>query len=189
MIETSNLADHFLIAMPALQDPNFFHGVTYICEHNENGAMGIIINRSLDIGLAEIFAEMGVHSPNDLLNHQPVYLGGPVQNERGFIIHQPPGNWDNLLMVSATIGVTSSKDLLQAIATGTGPSRVLVALGYAGWGPGQLELEMSANAWLSVPAAGAEHIIFDLPDVERWQAAAALTGVDLSRLSSDVGHA
>jgi len=189
MIETSSLADHFLIAMPALQDPNFFHGVTYICEHTDQGAMGIIINRSLDIGLDEIFAEMAIQSDNDAINHHPVYLGGPVQNERGFIIHQPPGDWDNLLPVSSNIGVSSSRDLLQAIADAQGPSRILVALGYAGWGPGQLEQEMAANAWLSVPAFGAEHIIFDLPDNERWQAAAALTGVDMSRLSSDVGHA
>jgi len=189
MIETTSLADHFLIAMPALQDPNFFHGVTYICEHNTNGAMGIVINRSLNIGLDEIFAEMDIRSDDERIKHHPVYLGGPVQNERGFIIHQPPGSWDNLLPVSESIGVTSSRDLLQAIANGEGPSRILVALGYAGWGPGQLEQEMAANAWLSVSARGAEHIIFDLPDNERWQAAAALTGVDMSRLSSDVGHA
>ena len=120
MIETTSLADHFLIAMPALQDPNFFHGVTYICEHNENGAMGIVINRPLDMGLEEVFTETGTRSDIDAINRHPVYLGGPVQNERGFIIHQPPGNWDNLLVVSDTIGVTSSRDLLQAIANGDG---------------------------------------------------------------------
>jgi len=189
MIETTSLADHFLIAMPALQDPNFFHGVTYICEHNENGAMGIVINRPLDMGLGEIFSETGTHSDIDEINRRPVYLGGPVQNERGFIIHQPPGNWDNLLAVNDSIGVTSSRDLLQAIAKGEGPTRILVALGYAGWGPGQLEQEMADNAWLSVPARGAEHIIFELPDNERWQAAAALEGVDMNRLSPDIGHA
>jgi len=189
MIETTSLADHFLIAMPALQDPNFFHGVTYICEHNENGAMGIVINRPLDMGLGEIFAETDTRSDIDEINRHPVYLGGPVQNERGFIIHQPPGNWDNLLVVSDRIGVTSSRDLLQAIASGEGPSRILVALGYAGWGPGQLEQEMAENAWLSVPARDAEHIIFELPDNERWQAAAGLAGVDMSRLSPDIGHA
>jgi putative transcriptional regulator len=189
MMETTSLADHYLIAMPTLQDPNFFHGVTYICEHNENGAMGIIVNRPLDMGLEEIFAETDTHSDIDAINHHPVYLGGPVQNERGFIIHQPPGDWDNLLKVSDHIGVASSRDLLQAIAKGEGPPRLFVALGYAGWGPGQLDQEMTENAWLSVPAKGAEHIIFDVPDHERWQAAAALTGVDMSRLSPNFGHA
>jgi len=189
MLQTICLADHFLIAMPALQDPNFFHGVTYICEHNENGCMGIVINRPLDMGLGEILGETGTRTDDDEINRRPVYLGGPVQNERGFIIHQPPGDWDNLLTVSDQIGVTSSRDLLQAIVDGRGPARLLVALGYAGWGPGQLEQEMADNAWLSVPAKGAEHIIFDIPDNERWQAAAALTGVDITRLSRDIGHA
>ncbi len=189
MLKTTCLADHFLIAMPSLQDPTFFHGVTYICEHNENGSMGIVINRPLDIGLGQILAETDTHSEIEEINRRPVYLGGPVQNERGFIIHQPPGQWDNLLKVSESIGVTSSRDILEAIATNQGPSRILVALGYAGWGPGQLEQEMMDNAWLTVPASDAEHIIFDLPDNERWQAAAALTGVDITRLSTDIGHA
>lgn len=184
---TTSLTDHFLIAMPALQDPNFFHGVTYICEHNENGAMGIVINRPLDITLAEVLAQVNLSSTDETINQLPVFLGGPVQNEHGFIIHSPPGQWDNRLQVNEHIGVTSSRDLLVAITQGQGPEHILVALGYAGWGPGQLEQEIADNAWLSVAAD--ERIMFEVPVNQRWQAAAMLTGVDLSRLSNDIGHA
>lgn len=182
-----SLTHQFLIAMPALQDPNFFHGVTYICEHNEQGAMGILINRPLDITLGEIFRQLDIDAPRDDINGQPVFFGGPVQNERGFVIHHPLGNWETTLPVTKQLGVTSSRDILAAIADGSGPELSLVALGYAGWGPGQLEEEMAQNAWISVPAS--EALIFSTPAAERWQAAAALGGVDLSRLSGDVGHA
>ena len=186
MVETC-LANHFLIAMPALQDPNFFHGVTYICEHSDQGAMGIVINRPLDVGLGEILTQMDISSDDPGINARPVYLGGPVQNERGFILHRPPGKWENMLRTSPDIAVTSSRDILEAIAHGRGPEKSLVALGYAGWGAGQLEQELLDNAWISTPAESG--IIFDLPDDQRWQAAAASAGVDLTRLSSDVGHA
>ena len=181
------LANHFLIAMPALQDPNFFHGVTYICEHSDQGAMGIVINRPLDVGLGEILEQMNIHSDDAKINAQAVYLGGPVQNERGFILHSPTGEWENMLRIGAEVAVTSSRDILEAIAHGQGPEKTLVALGYAGWGAGQLEQELLDNAWISTPAHS--NIIFDLPDDQRWQAAAASAGVDLTRLSSDVGHA
>lgn len=187
MIASTCLTDHFLIAMPTLQDPNFFHGVTLICEHSEQGAMGIMINRPLGISLGEIFAEMAIHSENLEINSWSVFLGGPVQNERGFIIHQPSGDWDNMLKINSDVAVTSSRDMLEAIAAGQGPERCLFALGYAGWGPGQLEKEIIDNAWISTPADNA--IIFETPVELRWQAAAESAGVDLSRLSSDVGHA
>ncbi|MFQ5469268.1 MAG: YqgE/AlgH family protein [Gammaproteobacteria bacterium] len=182
-----SLTNQFLIAMPSLEDPNFFHSVTYICEHNHEGAMGIVINRPLDIELGEVFEQMDIDSEDPDINESPIYLGGPVQNERGFVIHRPHGVWESILRVTDDIGVTSSRDILEAIATGRGPEKSLIALGYAGWGAGQLEKEISDNTWISTPADTS--IIFDTPYEQRWHAAAALTGVDLTRLSADVGHA
>ena len=182
-----SLTDHFLIAMPSLKDPNFFHGVTYICEHNAEGALGIMINRPLDIELGEVLGQMKIQSELPEVQHMPILLGGPVQCERGFVLHKPLGQWEATLDVTGDIGLTSSRDILEAIARGEGPERCLIALGYAGWAPGQLEQEMTENAWLSVPAD--ERIIFETPYAQRWEAAAALTGVDIKRLSSDIGHA
>lgn len=181
------LTNQFLIAMPALQDPNFFHGVTYMCEHNDEGAMGIMINRPLDISLGEVLGQMSLHTDDERITQQPVFLGGPVQHERGFVIHLPHGEWEATLKITDEIGVTSSRDILEAIADGSGPRASLVALGYAGWGPGQLERELAENAWLSVPAD--HRTMFETPYEKRWEAAAALSGVDLNRLSSDIGHA
>lgn len=187
MIKMTSLANHFLIAMPALTDPNFQQSVTYICEHNEEGAMGIIINRPLDIQLGDVLQHMDIEAEHSQIANQLVYLGGPVQTERGFVIHRPPGHWEAMLRVSESVGVTTSQDILSAIACGSGPDRAVVALGYAGWGPGQLEKELAANAWLSGPADLS--IIFDLPWEKRWEAAANLVGVDIHLLSADVGHA
>lgn len=187
MIKSTSLANHFLIAMPSLADPNFQQSVTFVCEHNEQGAMGIIINRPLDIQLGDVLQHMNIEADDPRIADQLVYLGGPVQTERGFVIHRPPGRWEAMLQVSDAIGITTSQDILTAIARGRGPDRAVVALGYAGWGPGQLEKEMRANAWLSGPADSA--IIFDLPWESRWEAAAALVGVDITRISADVGHA
>jgi len=187
MTEQLSLTNQFLIAMPALHDPNFFHSVTYICEHNDEGAMGITINRPLDIVLGEILRQTEIPCDDDAINATPVFLGGPVQNERGFVIHRPQGEWDATLTVNDEICVTSSKDILEAIAAGEGPAERLIALGYAGWGEGQLEHEIAENAWISAPAAG--DIIFHTPHKECWERAAAHAGVDLSRLSNDIGHA
>jgi len=187
MAEKLALTNQFLIAMPTLQDPNFFHSVTYICEHGEEGAMGIMINRPLDINLGEVLGQMDIASIDETVHRHPIFLGGPVQCERGFVIHRPHGHWDATLRVTADIGVTSSRDILEAIAAGEGPQRLLIALGYAGWGPGQLENEMVQNAWLSVPAD--DRIVFETPFERRWEAAAALSGVDIRRVSSDIGHA
>lgn len=187
MTDTMRMIDQFLIAMPALQDPNFFHGVTYLCEHTAEGAMGIMVNRPLDINLGEVLSQMNIETSLDAVIHQPIFLGGPVQCERGFVIHKPHGNWEASLKVSAEIAVTSSRDILEAIAAGRGPRHSLIALGYAGWGPGQLEREMKENAWLSVAAD--DRIFFEVPSDRRWEAAAALSGVDVNLISSHIGHA
>lgn len=187
MNEPTYLTNQFLIAMPGLADPNFFHTVTYVCEHNAAGALGIVINRPLNLTLGELLEHLNTPSPDGALAAMPVYSGGPVQQEQGFVIHTPAGQWESTLRVSDVIGITTSRDILQAVAEGRGPDRMLIALGYAGWGPGQLEREMVENAWLSGPADPS--ILFHTPHDERWAAAAALLGVDLGLLSGDAGHA
>ncbi|MFL6650380.1 MAG: YqgE/AlgH family protein [Sulfurifustaceae bacterium] len=183
----ASLTNHFLIAMPTLEDRNFYRTVTFLCEHSEEGAMGIVINRVTDMKLGEILEQLEITGAERALSAQPVYLGGPVQNNRGFVIHEPLGNWESTLPVTDTIGVSTSRDILAAIAENRGPDRFLVALGYAGWGPGQLEREMVENSWLSGPAH--REILFELPLESRWSAAAGLVGVDLTMLSSEAGHA
>lgn len=187
MNQMASMCNHFLIAMPSLADPNFYHSVTYVCEHNENGAMGLVINHSLELTLGDVLDQMDIDSDDPAVNGQQVFAGGPVQPERGFVLHRPAGSWDSMLAVTDDIAITTSRDILQSLASGDGPGDSLVALGYAGWAAGQLEQEMLANAWLSGPA---DHdIIFRVPSDERWRAAASLLGVDLDRLSEDVGHA
>ena len=185
--EDANLTNHFLIAMPNLEDGNFSRSVTYICEHDENGALGITINRPIDIQLKEIFDQLNIEAVNSDISERPIFIGGPVQQDRGFLLHTPHGNWDSSLKVTDNIAVTTSKDILQAIAQGSGPDQVIIALGYAGWGPGQLEHEISQNAWLSCPAS--EEILFHTPPEKCWAAAASLLGIDLQLLSSETGHA
>ncbi|HHJ17795.1 MAG TPA: YqgE/AlgH family protein [Gammaproteobacteria bacterium] len=187
MRETQYLTNHFLIAMPGLEDPNFFHAVTYICEHNDEGALGLVINRPLDMQLGEILQHVQVEDIQPEARQIPVYLGGPVQQDRGFVLHDPLGDWEATLRVTDRIGITSSLDILAAIARNEGPERTLIALGYAGWGAGQLEQEMAENAWLNGPAN--PDILFDTPDEERWKTAAASLGVDLDLLSGETGHA
>ncbi len=186
-MEHTSLTNHFLIAMPALQDPNFARSVTYICQHGEEGALGIMINRPLNIGLEELLESMNITADHPGAGHQAVFAGGPVHPEQGFVLHQPPGEWSSTLRVSDQISVTTSQDIIEAIARDKGPEKYLIALGYAGWGGGQLEEELAANSWLSGPVDAG--IIFDTPPEQRWEAAATLLGVDLSLLSNDVGHA
>lgn len=186
MVGTTHLANHFLIAMPQLADPNFSQTVTYICEHNGDGALGIVINRPLELRLGEVLAHMDLAADRDGIAALPVYLGGPVQTDRGFVLHRGPRRWAATLPVSDDISVTSSRDILDDIAHGQGPEQMLVALGYAGWGAGQLEREMAENSWLSGPAD--PEILFEVPDETRWAAAAARLGVDLSLLSGQAGH-
>ncbi|MGD2075450.1 MAG: YqgE/AlgH family protein [Gammaproteobacteria bacterium] len=187
MSQSDYLTNQFLIAMPGLEDPNFFHSVTYICEHNEEGALGLVINRPLDMQLAEILRHVHLEHAAPEAQQIPVHLGGPVQQDRGFVLHEPLGDWDATLKVTDRIGITSSVDILEAIAANQGPERTLIALGYAGWGAGQLEREIAENAWLSGPAD--PEILFTTPDEQIWRAAAASLGVDLDLLSGEAGHA
>lgn len=183
----TTLSNHFLIAMPALDDPNFHHTTTYICEHDEDGALGVVINRPLNMRLGEILKHMDIEPGNEEISSRPVYMGGPVQSDRGFVLHEPAGDWEATLKVTDKISITSSRDILQAIAAGKGPEKAIITLGYAGWGAGQLEQELVANTWLSGPASS--KIVFDIPSEDRWTAAAALLGIDLNLLSTDTGHA
>ncbi|RFA31483.1 hypothetical protein CAI21_00710 [Alkalilimnicola ehrlichii] len=187
MTNQEYLSNHFLIAMPTLADPNFAQTVTYICEHNEEGAMGIVINRPIDISMSELFNHLGLESDDETAAQQRVYMGGPVQRERGFVLHSAETVWEATLKVSPAISITTSRDILDAIAQQEGPKQYLVALGYAGWEAGQLEAEIAENSWLSGPADAS--IIFEHNSNDRWQAAASLLGVDLSLLSTDAGHA
>ena len=187
MTDLVSLANHFLIAMPSLADANFARSVTLICEHSDEGAMGIVINRVTDLHLGDIFEQLDIEPDKATNSESAVYLGGPVQNNRGFVLHEPLGNWESTLTVTDKFGVSTSRDILEAIAQNRGPEKFLVALGYAGWGAGQLEREISENSWLSGPAS--RNIIFDLPVEQRWKAAAQLVGVDLTTLSGEAGHA
>ena len=187
MIEPTYLRNRFLIAMPSLADPNFYQTVTYIGEHNANGALGIIINRPLNLTVGELLAYLQIPVSHPDIAAMPIYSGGPVQPEQGFVVHTPLGRWGATLPITETIGITTSRDIMHALAGGEDLEQALVALGYAGWGPGQLEREMAENAWLCTPAD--PNILFHTPSEQRWAAAAALLGVDLNLLSSDAGHA
>ncbi|HEX7079962.1 MAG TPA: YqgE/AlgH family protein [Gammaproteobacteria bacterium] len=185
--QVRSLQDHFLIAMPAMVDPNFNETVTYICKHDEEGAMGIVINRPTDMLLAEVFRQLSLEPTDPRLAELPVLAGGPVQRDRGFVVHRSDRRYDSTLETGGGIKITVSQDILAAMARGEGPEPVLVALGYAGWDSGQLEAEIAANAWLSVPA---DHkVLFETPFEQRWRAAAGLLGVDIHQLASYAGHA
>ena len=169
-------------------DGNFSRTVTYICQHSEReGAMGIVLNRPSELRLADVFNHMDIQQQDAGAAEQVVYIGGPVQEERGFVLHTPPANWDSSMPVSEQISVTTSRDILQAMARGEGPIKTFVALGYAGWGPGQLEQELQQDTWLSGPADA--DIIFNRPPEKRWEAAAALLGIDLNLINTTAGHA
>lgn len=183
----TRLTGHLLIAMPSMMDPNFHRTVTYICEHTENGALGIIINRPLDMVLSEIFKKLSLGEASPEIAGNPVLRGGPVQMERGFVIHESPAAWETTAPVANSVQVTTSRDILSAMATGGGPKRALIALGYAGWGANQLDAEIAANSWLSVPASA--DILFETPFEERWHEAAALLGIDVATISPEAGHA
>lgn len=178
---------HFLIAMPAMADSIFSRSLIYICEHNQQGALGIMVNRPTNLTMGELFAQIKAPLSRPELEKLPVHYGGPVQTDRGFVLHEPMGQWQSTLSVNDKVGLTTSKDILQAVGLGKGPNSLLVTLGYAGWTQGQLEHELAQNAWLSVPAS--DRILFDLPAEERLPAAMALLGVDYASLSEDAGHA
>ncbi len=182
-----SLKGHFLMAMPGLLDPNFSQTVTCICEHTEEGAMGIVVNRLIEgLRMKDIYEELDIrYVPSEA--ERPVHLGGPVHGGELFVLHGPPLSWQSTLQVTERIALSNSRDILEAIARGEGPSRVLISLGCAGWGPGQLESELRENAWLTQPAY--EENLFHLPVDERWSAALKKMGVDPAVLSGTAGHA
>jgi putative transcriptional regulator len=182
-----NLTHHFLIAMPSMADPHFSRTLTYICEHNDQGALGLVVNRPIDMTMQALFERLSLPLSDTALSDSPVYFGGPVQTDRGFVLHEPAGSWQATLRVKEAIGLTTSKDILEAVGRGEGPTRMLVTLGYAGWSAGQLEHELSQNAWLTVEARDA--ILFEVPAEERLPAAMELLGVDFARLQDEAGHA
>jgi putative transcriptional regulator len=186
-VSSINLTHHFLIAMPSMADPYFAKSLAYVCEHNDQGALGVVINRPIDMTLQALFERLSLTLKHKDLSDAPIYFGGPVQTDRGFVLHEPAGNWQSTLRVGDAIGLTTSKDILEAVGRGEGPQKLLVTLGYAGWSAGQLEHELGQNAWLTVEAQDA--IIFDLPSEERLPAAMELLGVDYARLADSAGHA
>jgi putative transcriptional regulator len=186
MNQATYLNNQFIIAMPSLADPNFFHTVTYLCQHNEEGALGIVINRPAEMKLGDIFKQMNICVTSTGAAESPVFSGGPVQQERGFVLHTASGGWDATMVVSESISLTTSRDVIEAIAVGKGPEQYLVALGYAGWGEGQLEQEILANAWLNTPYS--KQVLFDTPINMRWQAAAGQIGIDINQLTTPAGH-
>lgn len=181
------LTNHFLIAMPSLLDPHFERTVTLICRHNDEGALGIVVNRTTDLRLNDIFTQLDLHPTDVPERDMPVHYGGPVQGERGLVLHDAGKDWAATISVGPTLGLTMSKDVLEAISEQRGPPRCLPLLGFAGWESGQLEQEMSQNVWLTTPVD--ESIIFDVPIEDRWTQAAKLVGVNISTMSSEVGHA
>ncbi|HTQ77856.1 MAG TPA: YqgE/AlgH family protein [Burkholderiales bacterium] len=186
-VSSINLTHHFLIAMPNMADPYFAKTLTYVCEHNDKGALGIVVNRPIDMTLQALFERLSLSLKDHAMADAPIYFGGPVQTDRGFVLHEPAGEWQSTLKVGDAIGLTTSKDILEAVGRGEGPAKLLVSLGYAGWSAGQLEHELTQNAWLTVEARDA--IIFDLPSEERLPAAMELLGLDYARLADQAGHA
>lgn len=183
-----NLTNQFLIAMPNMADPTFSGTVVYLCDHSERGALGLVINRPTDIDLQALFNRIDLKLEIEPLLHVPVYFGGPVQTERGFVLHDASeSTYTSSMQVPGGLEMTTSKDVLEAVASGKGPQRFLLTLGHAGWGAGQLEDEISKNGWLTVQAD--PKIVFDVPAEERFEAALALLGISSSMLSGEAGHA
>ena len=185
---SDSLRDHFLLAMPGLDSGLFSGSITYICEHGEAGAMGIVINQPLDLSLEEIFDHLDIATAPNFVD-QPVLAGGPVQIDHGFVLHPgaPKQRWDSTLRVTQDIHLTTSQDVLKSIAAGNGPSDFVIALGYAGWSAGQLEEEIANNSWLTLPAD--HRIIFSTPIEQRVTAAASVLGIDMNLLTTQAGHA
>ncbi|MBA3056507.1 MAG: YqgE/AlgH family protein [Gammaproteobacteria bacterium] len=192
----TNLTNHFLIAMPSLQDEIFSRSVVYVCEHSQRGALGLVINKPCDIDMKRLFEKVELPLCRADLSHTPVFLGGPVQTERGFVLHEAtfaaadkPAEsvYASTMVIPGGLEMTTSKDVLEAISTGAGPRKVLVSLGYAAWGEGQLESEISGNSWLTVAASNS--VIFDTPVAQRYDQALLLLGLELWMLSPDIGHA
>jgi putative transcriptional regulator len=181
------LANQVLIALPALADTNFSRSVTLICQHDDDGAMGVVVNRASEYTLGDLFGQMGVDGGSESMRAQIVLAGGPVHPERGFVLHDGGEQWSSTLAITDALFLTTSRDILEAMARGEGPDHAVVALGCAGWGSGQLERELTENDWLTAPADA--ELLFDLPLDVRWQAAAGRIGVDFAYLADYSGHA
>ena len=191
-LENVNLTGHLLIAMPGMTDPFFSKSVTFICTHNQDGAMGVMINRPTDLSYETLFEKIKVDLAQSELAENTVLYGGTVQPERGFVLHEHSGEWDSTLSIAENTALTTSKDILESVAIGTGPKKMLLALGYAGWTAGQLEQEIAANSWLSVQAKDGEtlhKILFECKAEDKLNASLALLGVNPAMLSDVAGHA
>ena len=191
-LENVNLTGHLLIAMPGMTDPFFSKSVTFICTHNQDGAMGVMINRPTDLSYETLFEKIKVELAQSELADNAVLYGGPVQPERGFVLHEHSGEWNSTLSIAENTALTTSKDILESVAIGTGPKKMLLALGYAGWTAGQLEQEIAANSWLSVQAKDGEtlhKILFECKAEDKLNASLALLGVNPAMLSDVAGHA
>jgi putative transcriptional regulator len=184
---SDNLANQLLIALPALDDPRFSRSVALICQHDDDGAMGVVVNRASEYTLGEVLHQMQLDTDDEALRNRVVLYGGPVHPERGFVLHDGGGDWDSTLQISDDLYLTTSRDILEAMARGQGPDNAVVALGCAGWGAGQLEFELGENSWLTAPAD--RELLFATPLDQRWQAAAGRIGVDMSRMTDYSGHA
>ena len=187
MSKESSLTNQLLVAMPGLEDPHFSQTVTLICEHGDKGALGIVLNKPLGMRLSEVLAQMKLVTDAATIGEQIVLRGGPVHQDRGFVLHQPGGSWESTHRISDAIQVTTSRDILAAMARGEGPEKAFIALGYAQWGAGQLEQELKDNSWLTLPVSDA--VLFDLPYEDRWTAAWQSLGVDVATVSPQAGHA
>ena len=182
-----HLANHLLVAAPSLQQEPFARGVALICQHDEAGAMGVVVNRASEYTLGDVLAQMNLHTEDAELSGQVVLNGGPVHPERGFVLHDGQREWDSTLVIGEDLALTTSRDILEAMAEGEGPQHVVVALGCAGWGAGQLEYELGENSWLTAPVDA--ELLFALPLEQRWQAAGDRIGVDITRITDYIGHA
>lgn len=187
MSATVDLSGHFLMAMPGMVDGDLAGTVIYVCEHSERGALGLVINRPTDLSLGGLLEQVDLEQDGSGQRDLPVHFGGPVQSDRGFVLHRPAGDYSSSIRLGDTLALTTSRDVLQAVASGEGPEKIFVTLGYAGWGAGQLEQELAQNAWLSVLAE--ESIIFEVPAEFRYPAAMRLLGVDPAMLAGSAGHA
>lgn len=187
VVEPNTLTGHFLIAMPNLIEPPFSRSVALLCQHDEDGAVGLLVNQLSEYRFGDVLAQMKLDCSDSDLADAPVLIGGPVQQERGFVLHREAGSWESSYRISPEWSVTTSRDILVAMAAGEGPRQAIMVLGYAGWEAGQLEQELMQNAWLTTEASG--RVVFDTPLDERWSAAAGLLGVDPLQLSGYAGHA
>lgn len=187
-VDMNELSNHFLIATPKLSDPFFSRSVVYVCEHNDEGSMGIIINLPVHTTVGKVLETvLQTEIKSKELNTEPIYAGGPVHMDHGFILHYPQEGWNSSIQISPEVMLTTSKDILEALGTERGPNQYLVAMGFAGWEPGQLEDEIRDNSWLVAPAQA--HILFDTPASERWHKTGESLGIDLYQMTDEIGHA